>query len=199
MKKTYKLLPILGLILFLSSCSNGEYKYQKSVDDTFEVGKNISVISVDKLAEIIYGEDTVNFQFIDIRTPHDFNISHVTKAINIPISVLQGDNCETFCDNDKTFLIYGYEATDARLATSYLNQMGINNVLAVGGGYDFIENNILNQFGIYSNSYDDEIALYDYKTVIAETPKGNASTSNAGPVSFVPVARKTEGATGGCE
>ena len=199
MKHKYTFFLLFGLLIFVSACSSGDFKYKKSIYDTFEAGKNIPIISADKLAEIVLGEDTLNYQFVDIRNPHEFNISHVTNAINIPFDVLQGDNCKIFCEKDKTFLIYGNNTSEARIAASFLNQMGINNIMAVGGGHSFIQENIINQFGIYSDLYDDEIALYDYKKVISETPKGNAGSSPTGDLSFVPVARKSEVAAGGCE
>lgn len=187
---------ILGIII--SGCSKN-VKFQKSVMDSKEMIKETKVIEVDKLAEIIYSNDSTTYSFIDIRTPHEFSISHVKNAINIPLKVLNKDNCGIFCEKDMIFLIYGNSTSDAKIAVSFLKQIGIENVMAVGGGYEFIENNILKEFGIYSEPYDDEIALYDYKKVIQLTPKGNASSGNVGDVSFVPVTRKTEQVSGGCE
>ncbi len=187
------------IILFLASCSN-DYKYQISVNQTLDTAQNVQLLPLNEVVEIITTADTNNYVFVDIRTPHDYANGHLFNAINLPFKNLYGDNCKTFCQN-KTFLIYGKDASQSLLAYTYLLQLGIKNIYAIGS-YDFIKKNIIDEFSIHSDNYFDEDAKYDYAKVLAETAGGTTtnSESSTAPPPVVPVQRNTGGGNvGGCE
>jgi rhodanese-related sulfurtransferase len=194
------LLLISGIAMIIASCSN-DYKYQLSVNETFDTIKNIKPLPLNELVKIISTADTNNYQFVDIRTPHEYVNGHILNAINVPFKSLDEKNCKTFCDNKKVYLLYGKDASEALLANSYLLQLGIKNTYSVGS-YDFIKKNILDEFAIHSANYNDEDAKYDYARIIAEISGGsntNTETTTA-PPPVVPVQRNnSEGNVGGCE
>jgi len=192
---------VIALVLVMSSCTKNNYKYQKTVEESLEIVNKIDLLPVTKLAEILITEDTVNYQFVDIRTPHEYANGHLQNAISLPFKSLNKELEDVFCNNNRKLLVYGENASQARLACLYLKQIGIENVTPVGGGYEFIYKNIINSFAIHKGTYDDEIAKYDYKKVIEETPGvGDVSTSpTAPPPTTIVVPQKKTGSVGGCE
>lgn len=200
-KNTLLIVIFVTVIISLSACSKYNFKYQKSVKDSFTEMKNVELFSIDKLIDVIITSDTITYQFVDIRIPHKFVNGHILNAVNVPLKSMNKNNCKVFCQKDKIFLIYGETPSQARIAYSYLTEMGFKNIYVVGGGYDFIENNIIEKFGFRSSVYDDEIARYDFAKVIAETSGStvsNANTSSA-PPPVVVVKKKKAGNVGGCE
>ena len=204
--KNKNILLIVGFVavmLAFSSCTKYNFKFQKSVEESVESMQNAELLSLDKLIEVVVTVDTNNYQFVDIRNPHEFSNGHILNAVSYPLKNLYAEKCEVFCDNEKIFLIYGENVSQARLAYSYLKQIGVDNIYAVGGGYDFIVENIIKNFGVRSNSYDDEIAKYDYAKVIAQTSGSVVIGSDAGSNDAPPVTivkrKKKDGNVGGCE
>ena len=203
MKKINFILIAAGVILLsLTGCTKYNYKYQQSVEETYQDMKNAEFFPLTQLAQIVVERDTDNYQFVDVRNPHEFANGHLYKAISLPLKDLYGKKLTAFCDNSKTFLIYGRDASEAMQAYLYLKQLGINNIKPVGGGYDFIYDKIIRSFGIHTGTYDDEIAKYDYAEVIAQTAgvsAGTGGSSTPPPTPVVVPQKKTEGSVGGCE
>ncbi len=204
--KTIKLIvsviTLTVMMISFSSCSSNDFEYQKNIQESFVEAKNIDYLSVDKLAEIVLSSDTMNFQFVDLRTPHQYLNGHILNAISKPFKSLYGDECETFCNTEKVFLLYGNDASQAGLAFTYLKKLGVENIIAVGGGYDFINDNIIENFGIHTGTYNDEIAKYDFAQIVAETSGGSVggSDNSSAPPPVIPVQRKNDGGNvGGCE
>jgi rhodanese-related sulfurtransferase len=189
-------------ILLLSACQKQEYKYQLSISQTSDLIKNTKLLPLDRLVEIIIAKDTGHYQFVDIRNPHQYANGHLNKAINLPFKSIDKSNLSFLCNKNKKFLIYGNNASDARLAYIFLKQLGINNILPVGGGYDFIHKNIIQNFAIHSALYDDEVPKYDYAKTISQTTGISTSNSNSSTPPPAPIMikhRKTQANVGGCE
>ncbi len=193
------------LVIFtatFSSCTKYNFKYQKSVAKSYKDMKIIKLFPLNKLVEVVVTADTNIYQFVDIRNPHQYVNGHILNAKSLPLKSMYGKNISIFCNNKKIFLLYGNDASEARLAYSYLEELGIKNIYPLGGGYNFIEKNIIKQFGVRSNTYDDEIARYDYAKVIAQTSGSSVSNSNASTSAPpMPVIKRKKTATnvGGCE
>lgn len=197
----------IGLAIFIlgfSSCSNNKKEFKYSIPETFEFAQNIKYFNIENLVDIIFSEDTTNYVFVDVREPHDYINGHILNAINFPLKSLNKDKVEIFCQNDLTYLIYGYDGSQAALVYSYLTQLGIKNIALLGGGYDFIYNNIINSYNIKSATYDDETAKYNFAEVIAEIKGSNASDSSTNsaaappPVINVQNTNNTQ-SSGGCD
>jgi len=202
MKKNIFFPLLFVLAVIFAGCGGNKYDYQMSVEDTFAQGKQMDLLPVEKLAAIILSQDTLNYQFVDVRNPHRFQDGHVDGAINLPLKGLYNHNLDAFCEADKVFLVYGEDASQARMAVSYLRQLGFDNVIAVGGGYGFIRKNIIENYTVHSATYDDEVAKYDYAKIVATTAGASvdqSQTAAPAPAAVVPVKRKKTESVGGCE
>ena len=165
---------------------------------------DVKPVDVMKLSMILFSEDTVNFRFVDVRSPHRFAQGHLPHAINIPLKRLYEEKYVSLLNSAHHInIIYGEDAAQARTAAMMLRHYGYANNIPALGGYEYIREHIMENFGIYSIPYDDEVAQYDYAKVISETG-GSSSGSVAGTtvakpqIKVVKRKKKQEGG-GGCE
>ncbi len=199
--KKYIFIYLIGILAF-SSCSNSNKK--TFVLTPQEAAKNAQydayVISPQLLADIYYSQEkSSNYQFVDLRTPKVFENGHIDGAINIPfITITKNDNCKTFLNQDRINIIYGENTEQTLFAGYFLQQLGLKNYFIILGGYDFIKNNIIDHYNVYSAHYNPEIAQYDYAKIIAETAgNNNYSISTSKPKVSAPIKRKKKAAAGG--
>ena len=203
--KKLNIVYILAVVLLLGSCSSGNNAEWKQYNKKEHLQSfNVQVLTAEELTDIIVSEDTAHFRLIDVRTHHKFAEGHAPNAINIPLRKLYDPKySDILCQDKKVNVFYGEDPAQGKLAAMILAHYGFKNNVAALGGYDFIQNHIINNFGIYSNVYDDEKAVYDYAKVIAETP--GASAGSSGSVAPAPAPKpiahkkKKQAAAGGCE
>jgi len=193
---------LVTLIFGMASCSNDKNEFKYSVSEAHEFAQNVNYLSIDKVVDIILSNDTINYLFVDIRDPHDYINGHIMNAINLPLKNLHGNNIDVFCENNIIYLIYGDDGSQAALVYTYLRQLGVDNVLPIGGGYNYIYNNVISSFNIKSATYDDEIAKYNYAETVLETSGLNSTdgenSSSAPPIPIVNVQNNSVSG-GGCE
>ncbi|MBN2664114.1 MAG: rhodanese-like domain-containing protein [Bacteroidales bacterium] len=195
---------VVTFILGFSSCSNDKKEFKYSVPEAFEFAQNVKYLDIETVVDIILSYDTINYIFVDVREPHDYINGHIMNAINLPLKSLSGNNTKIFCQNDLIYLIYGYDGSQAAMVYTYLMQLGIKNVAPLGGGYDYIYNNIISSFNIKSATYDDEIAKYNFAKIVSETSglgkaDANGNSSSAPPPTIINV-QQTDNvqSSGGC-
>ncbi len=190
----------------LYSCNKGpsNAKYELQPAQALKTGIiDKDVIAPEVLATLIYDyKDGAPYQFVDLRSPGEYDDGHIAGAINIPLGKLMNtENCNTLMDAKKINIIYGAKRDQVIIASSLLKQVGFNNFYVSKGDYDYIKNNILDSYSIYAQPYDKGKALYDYAKVVAETAgaaTGAAKSSAAKPAA--PIKRKKkEAAGGGCD
>jgi hypothetical protein len=130
-----------------------------------------------------------------------FENGHVKGAINIPFqNMTKNDNCKPFFEGDYTHIIYGSSPEEVIFAGFLLKQIGVNNYFVVLGDYDFIKNNIIDNYNVYSAPYNPEIALYDYAHIVKETAGAEFAPSNQTSQPAIKIQRrKKEAAGGGCD
>lgn len=172
MNITNKIL-IIVMALFIISCSNkNAKKYVLSPQETLNAYiNNEDILSTNKIANIILcKKDTELFQFIDLRTPHEFAINHYPGAINIPSKDIIDKKYLNILNQDKKInILYGsdtYQSLDAFLMLKQLNYK--NNKLSLGG-YKYIKDYILDAYGIKTGIYDDEKPKYDFIRLVVGT------------------------------
>lgn len=192
------------ITLFLISCKQITYKHD--IAKSVELANKSQLIPLENLINIITNNDSAKqFIFVDIRNPKKFGEGRIPNAINIPIHNMYEylNKSRIFCkQNDKIFLIYADDASLAEATVFLLNQMGVYNVIAVGGGYTFVYNNIINKFSPLSTLYYDEEPKYNYSEKFKELSNGNeqqttnTTTVTAQPV--VPIKQKKTTGLGGC-
>lgn len=198
--KTY-LIIILVSIIALSSCTEEKRRFSLTVDEASKQAIDQAyVIPPQLLANILYsGSNLDSYKFIDLRNPSMFENGHIEGAINIPFRTMnKNNNCKTFIDQDRINIIYGESPEQSIFAGFFLQQMGIKNYFIILGSYDFIKNNIIDHYNIYSAHYNPEIAQYDYAKIVSETAgaqKYSAKTKR--PVGVATFKRKKKSAAGG--
>ncbi len=205
------LILIFSAAIVLASCgkSPSNAKYDQTPKQALENATTTdNIISPDVLAELIYAQDSTNksYQIVDIREPDKFIEGHVGGSVNIPFATLVNkESCEAELVSDRQIIVIGENSEQAVIAGSILRQVGRQNVLVALGGYKFIKNNILTNFGINSGEYYNEVAKYDYAKVVSETPGvsisggGKASAPAApAPAAAAPAKKKKAEGGGGC-
>ena len=199
MKKLIGLILIISISGLFGSCSKNE---------AFEATESrkrcaINVLTQDQIANILYSKNLDSIQFIDIRNAHDFSVGHLPNAVNIPMNNFLTKKYNSQLDKDKVLMVYGYDASSPRLISLLSAHYKLANLYVIMGGYDYLKDKILDNFGIYSGIYDDEAPLCDYAkkmkdvasrvgTVVSK-PSGGAKAAPA-PV----VKRKKKEVSGGC-
>ena len=194
-----KIIIIITGLLLITSCNNREGIQQI---DTKQVCK-ANTISVYQLVDILYSKGIKDVQFVDIRTPHQYEVSHIPGAINVPMKNFFNQKYFSKINKNAVLLIYGDDASTPRLMALMAGHFNKGNFQVILGGYDFIKGKILDNYGIYSGLYDDEVPLVDYQQFINEyrsragagapAPK----TKPAAPGKPI-VKRKKKEVTGGC-
>lgn len=204
------ILVISSIAIALASCSKSpsNAKYAISPKQTLEMASTDNIISPSVLAELIYAHDSSNtsYQLIDIRKPDQYIAGHVEGSINIPFATLvDKETCEAELPSNKQVIIIGENSEQAVIAGSILRQVGRENVMVALGGYKFIKNNIIDNFGINSGEYYNEVAKYDYAKIVSETPGislGGGSNVSApaepAPAATAPAKKKKAEGGGGC-
>ena len=160
---------VMLLALVFSSCSdNSKKKYALGIDETLNAYLHKDdILSVEKLANILLCKHENVYQMIDLRTPPEFIKSHVEGAINIPAkNVLDMENYNILNQDEKINVLYCRDKNQSINIYLILKQLGFKNIKVALGGYDYINEFIIAQYGIHSGDYNDEKPKYDYLRMI---------------------------------
>ncbi len=194
-----KIILILTGIILLSACNHNQGIQQDDVNQNCKA----NAISNEQLADLLYSKGINEVQFIDIRTPHQYAVSHLPGAINVPMKNFFNTRYFSTIPKDKVLIIYGDDASTPRLMALMAGHFKKGYFNVALGGYDYIQSKIMNNYAIYSGLYDDEVPLVDYQQAVNEIksrsgggvsaakPKAKAATK---PI----VKRKKKEVTGGC-
>jgi len=160
----------LSLLILFSSCSKESRKHYaispQQALDTYISGQDI--LTVEKLANVLLCKHEGKYQMIDLRTPHEFIENHVPGAINIPAKdVLDMDYYPVLNQDQKINVLYcrgGSQAVDIYMI---LTQLGFKNIRVALGGFDYINDYLLKQYGVKTGDYYDEKPKYDFLRLVA--------------------------------
>ena len=181
---SYKLptLGVLTMIFFgiaLIMMKQPEHRYKKTTDDMMNVlleKKNI--ISYEKFKEIYSSKDS-KYQFIDLRSAHEFLKGHLEGAINIPYNKLLEKEYENIFNQDKkTNILYYSDQSGTSGPWMILEQLGYKNNLILQGGYDLVSLSFTDTIAKTDADFMQETAKYDFKAII-EANKDTTSTASA--------------------
>ncbi len=191
---------IVSIVILLSlfySC-----KHEKALQVEESKSCEAQIVQLDHLIDLLYSKNLDDVQFIDIRTPHEYAVSHIPGAINIPLKNFFSEEYWKKVDPKKVLLVYGRDASDAQIASIFARHFKNARLYAVLGGYDFVQNKILKNIGFYSGVYNDEIPLVDFQEKINEIKSMSGGVSAPKKVKKVqviqPVKRKKKEVSGGC-
>lgn len=152
------------------SCGNEtEKKYLLSADEALQAYLNKDdILSAEKLANILLcKKDTHLYQFVDIRTPHDFAIKHLDRAINIPSKdILDEANLPILNQDQKINILFCKSNCQAVNTYLMLKQLNYKNIKVALGGYDFIDEYVIGTYGIKTGVYSSEKPKYNFLRLI---------------------------------
>jgi len=209
MKKLSKILLFFIIATSFTSCTEEvKQDYVLSPEEILDFyvngGKTNSkfALSEDEFADIVLLKDTVNYQFIDVRSAHKFIGSHLPHAINIPLSkkFLCNDNMQILNQDDKMLVLFGKNSSQSVATFLLLKQLGFKNMKVALGGCHYSKGYLMNNFGMLTGAYNDETPRYNYAKVVAETSGAGsvvASSSEPKPKRKA-VKRKKKAVSGGC-
>jgi hypothetical protein len=189
---------MIGLSFF-SSCTK---------DVAIETGSSskrcaINELSVEQITNLLYSKKLDEVQFIDIRNARDYSNGRLPNAVNIPSKVFFDKDQLSKIEADKYIVVYGYDSSSPRLISLLSSHFKKANLFVAMGGYDFIKSKIIDNYGIYSGIYDDEVPLCDYSKKMSSVASkaGSASTDAKPKTSTAPkpmIKRKKKEVSGGC-
>ena len=189
---------IISSIFILASCNTKEGITQNGVNQTCEA----SIMSKADLVNLLYAKDLKGIQFVDIRTPHKYAIGHLPNAINMPVNSFFKKKEFEKINKDDVLILYGEDTSTPQMIALMAGHFTNSKFYIAGGGYDFINNKILNGYGIYSELYNDELPIVDFKNAVDELKKragGSSVSKKVKSTSKKPlVRRKKKAVSGGC-
>ncbi len=210
MKNLSKILLFLVITASFTSCTEEvkqEYVLtpEEILDFYVNGGKTNSkfALSEEEFADIVLLKDTANYQFIDVRSAHEFIGSHLPDAINIPLSkkFLCDANMKQLNQDKKILVLFGKNSSQSVATFLLLKQLGFKNMKVALGGCHYSKGYLMNNFGMRTGAYNGETARYDYSKVVAETSGAGAavaSSSSASKPKRKAVKRKKKAVSGGC-
>ncbi|MBN2346986.1 MAG: MBL fold metallo-hydrolase [Candidatus Aminicenantes bacterium] len=92
--------------------------------------RSLRLLSAEDLHERIAGD--VDFVLLDVRTPLEFEESHIQGAVNIPVSDLRTRHCEL--NKDRTTVLVCSSGNRSSLGASILERHGFKDIYNVAGG-----------------------------------------------------------------
>ena len=119
-----------GLIFLIAMLATGvAHGGEESTDDV----KNIAVTAAQE-----YVADHDNAVILDVRTQAEFDMSHITGAINVPVQDEEFDSMIAALDRDATYVVHcTRNPADGRSARALdaLQSLGFKNLYSLEGGY----------------------------------------------------------------
>ncbi len=123
------LLIISSTMLFASG--NNETKeadMENKEESTMAIYHEIEAPSVKQMLD-----DKEEFYFIDVRTPEEYEFSHIPGAVNIPLDVISSKAAESFDSKDAMIVVYCRSGARSRVASKELVSLGYTKVYDLGG------------------------------------------------------------------
>lgn len=205
--KISKKLPIIGIVFIvivifgLISMDRPEYNYRINSEEMLDKTlKRDYVIRFDQFFDMYHNHDTL-YRFIDLRSAHDFQVGHLSGAINIPLSKILNDEYKNIVNQDKKMnVLYYSDQCGACGPWMILTQLGYKNNYILAGGYDYVTKHIIDDYSPMMGDFSAEKAKYDFKAVLNSTTGSSSTNSSSDSNVPVPVIKKNKGKKeeGGC-
>jgi len=168
-------------IVFFSCTSENRKKYAISTEEALDAYLNKEdILSVEKMANILLCKQDHIYQLIDLRTPHEYAEGHIKGAISIPAkNILDLDYYNILNQDENINVLYCRGKNQAINIYMILHQLGFKNIKVSLGGYEYLNNYVIEQYGVKSGDYNDEKPKYDFLRLIAgvDTPVKDSITT----------------------
>lgn len=177
---------------------------------TFERPKNMFTTNTKNTLEHLIPKDYLvslneisnsNQQLIDVRSEFEYDMGHLSHAINIATSEILSEQNQSILnglkDSNKTIVLYGKNPEEANMPFLILYQLGFNNMKLLSTEIDYLQNKLV------TNPSDIEKPVADIKAFINESIKKTETTpiiKTIKPVKKVIVLqkKKKKAPEGGC-
>jgi len=186
---------ILFLLLGCSKKNESTSTFKLNSTDVLRVIENFEHVTP-KMAEA-NRVDTGNYVCVDLRSPYDFEVNHITNSINIPTPfLLEKSNIQlfnAFLKADKTVILYGQTERESISPWILLQELGYSNTKVLLGGYSCFLNE--------NPSCIAEMARYNYAKISTAGKNGEVlKVEKPTPVKkVIPLQKKKKAAAeGGC-
>jgi len=177
-------LPLIGIsalviiifgIIFMNS---PDIKYHVSTEEMLEITlERKDLVRPAEFMHIYFSKDTA-YRYIDLRPADEYLISHLDGAINIPVHHLLDDEFKDLLNQDKKInVLYYSDQCGACGPWMILKQIGYPNNKILQGGYEYVKQNIIDDYSPMTGNFSDEKAKYNFKEVINNT-SGVQSNNN---------------------
>ena len=96
--------------------------------------QNLNIIDADETEQLMASGATM----LDVREPSEFDMGHLTSAVNIPRGLLEFmvGNHPALKDFDQTMVVYCKNGGRSTLAAATLQDMGFTQIRMLAGGFD---------------------------------------------------------------
>lgn len=181
------------IVIVLAFTIKRENKFPVSVEAIHEQVISEQHIANEALLNQLI-ERNEEFLIIDLRTPDDYNLGHITNAKNFPLkNLLNKEFLSEIESSSKPVVLYGTYSCDAQRAFMMLSQLGFEKISIIAGGYQYYK-----EFPDYK--FPVESAKYDFKKVMEEKTGGEfiAPNPEATMNIVIPTRTKQKRAEGGC-
>ncbi len=173
--------------------------------DIKDVNQNCkaNAFSAEQMADLLYADKINDVVYVDIRTPHEYAISHLPNAINVPMANFFSKKYFSKIPKDKVLVLYGEDASSPRLMALMAGHFNKGKFYVALGGYHYLKKHILDGYSLYSGLYNDEEPLVDFQQVVNEIKSRAGVSSVAKPVKSAKpskpiIKRKKKEVSGGC-
>ncbi len=153
---------ILGLIINKMVAES----YKITPDGATEIAanqKNENGFSLQQLFVVLNSDKNTEYRFIDMRSETQYELSHITGAVNIPFErILKKDSKQMLKDTDKTNVFYAENEAKAADAFFLLRQLGYENIKFLHGGFDYAKRYIMRTYQPSYGHFHLEKPKYDF-------------------------------------
>jgi len=171
---------ILGLIINKIVAEN----YKVNPDKATEIAtnqKNENGFPLQKLYVVLNSEQNEQYRFIDVRSEAQFELSHISGAVNIPFNRILTKDCKQMVEeSDKTNVFYAENESKAADAFFLLRQLGYENIKFMQGGFEYAKKYIMRTYQPSYGHFHLEKPKYDF-TKYFNTNKNKSKTKPEKP------------------
>jgi rhodanese-related sulfurtransferase len=185
---------ITMLVMLFQYIASPGYKVSNSEMLT-QTGNAERWILPHELNTLIENDRLQNYLLVDLREREEFNRGSLPGAINIPFNQLLERKSLTQLKSRKPVLLFSSKESQASTAGLLLYGRGFEKVRIMANDFNYMKENVLEEFQPSTAFTHDEKARYDYRRFFKAAPRPAAT-----PAAIQPKIIETQviGVNGGC-
>jgi rhodanese-related sulfurtransferase len=199
------LLVVSVLIIGFITIKRNELHFTRSFEESIPLVKSgQDIIYPEDVATIVSSGDS-KYSLIDLRSPVEYQKSHIGDARNIPMQkILEKENLSFLKDlatDSVTVVLYGKDQLQANSTWVLLKQLSFDNIKVMLGGFDYYSTSSLDLYDLPAiPAYMVEEPKYDFWGVLDSLSVGKSSESSNTTTEPIQLIKKEKNskAEGGC-